>query len=143
MLLNVTIFLWYGAYLPWQDFAHNSVIPLRRLIPLGLLVLLLRRLPWVFGMHKWIPQIGHSRQAIFVGFFGPIGVSAVFYLYISLEFIQKYLSDINGVPRSDVKDLAETIKIVVWFLTVCSVVSCCRFTDSLGISICLHLMWLH
>jgi NhaP-type Na+/H+ or K+/H+ antiporter len=31
-------------------------------------------------MHKWIHQIEEARQAIFVGFFGPIGVSAVFYL---------------------------------------------------------------
>ena len=51
MLLNVSIFLWYGAYLPWKSFANNSIIPLSRLIPLGLLVLVLRRLPWVFGMH--------------------------------------------------------------------------------------------
>ncbi|KAH0601990.1 hypothetical protein MHUMG1_00869 [Metarhizium humberi] len=122
MLLNVTIFLWYGAYLPWNDFAHNSIIPLSRLIPLGLLVLLIRRLPWIFGMHKAIHQISQVRQAIFVGFFGPIGVSAVFYLYIGIEFIQQHLSDENSVPRSDVKDLAETITVVVWFLVVCSIV---------------------
>lgn len=123
MLLNVTIFLWYGAYLPWNEFAHNSVVPLSRLIPLGLLVLLLRRLPWVFGMHKWIHQIRQARQAIFVGFFGPIGVSAIFYLFISIEFIEEHLSDENGVPREDVKDFAESIKVVVWFLAVCSIVS--------------------
>ncbi|EFY93552.1 Na/H antiporter, putative [Metarhizium acridum CQMa 102] len=121
MLLNVTIFLWYGAYLPWSDFGHNSTIPLSRLIPLGLLVLILRRLPWIFGMHKAIHQISQVRQAIFVGFFGPIGVSAVFYLYIGIEFIQQHLSDENGVPRSDVKDLTETITVVVWFLVVCSI----------------------
>ena len=124
MLLNVTIFLWYGAYLPWAAFANNPVVPLKRLIPLGLLVLILRRLPWVYGMHRWIYQIRQVRQALFVGFFGPIGVSAIFYLFISIEFIEHQLSDENGVPRSDVKDLAETIKIVVWFLAVCSIVSC-------------------
>lgn len=123
MLLNVSIFLWYGAYLPWKSFTHNSIILLSRLIPLGLLVLILWRLPWVFGMHAWIRQIREVRQAIFVGFFGPIGVSAIFYLFISIEFIEEHLSDENGVVRGDVKDLAETITIVVWFLTVCSIVS--------------------
>ncbi|OAA41389.1 Na(+)/H(+) antiporter 2 [Metarhizium rileyi] len=118
MLLNVTIFLWYGAYLPWNAFAQNSVISLGRLILLGLLVLLLRRLPWVLGMHKWIHQVQHFRQAVFVGFFGPIGVSAIFYLFISIEFIQQHLSDENGVPRSDIKNLTETITIIVWFLVV-------------------------
>lgn len=123
MLLNVTIFLWYGAYIPWDHFGNNSVISTWRLVVLGILVLLLRRLPWVFGMHKWISQIEEVRQAVFVGFFGPIGVSAVFYLFVSMEFIEEHLSDENGVPRSDVKDLAETIRVVVWFLAVCSIVS--------------------
>ncbi|KAI2704638.1 hypothetical protein CBS147354_9632 [Penicillium roqueforti] len=122
MLLNVTIFLWYGAYLPWDHFGDNPVISTWRLVVLGVLVLLLRRLPWVFGIHKWIHQIEEARQAIFVGFFGPIGVSAVFYLFVSIEFIEEHLSDEDGVPRSDVKDLGETIRVVVWFLAVCSIV---------------------
>ncbi|KAK2924197.1 Cation/H exchanger [Fusarium oxysporum f. sp. vasinfectum] len=122
MLLNVTIFLWYGAYIPWKDFHDNSVIPLWHLVILGICVLVLRRLPWVFGMHKWIHQIEEVKQAVFVGFFGPIGVSAVFYLFISLEFIEAHLSDEDGRPRSDVKNLGDQTRIIVWFLTVCSIV---------------------
>ncbi|KAF5012796.1 hypothetical protein FDECE_1158 [Fusarium decemcellulare] len=122
MLLNVTIFLWYGAVIPWELFHENAVISTWRLVVLGILVLLLRRLPWVFAMHKWIPQIEEAKQAVFVGFFGPIGVSAIFYLFISLEFIEEYLSDEDGAPRSDVKNLGEMIRIVVWFLAVCSIV---------------------
>ena len=84
MLLNVSIFIWFGAVCPWYEFAHNSVIPMHRLIFLGLLILLLRRPPIVFAMHKKIHQIEEKRQALYVGFFGPIGVSAVFYrTYIS------------------------------------------------------------
>lgn len=123
MLLNVTIFLWYGAYLPWDSFADNLVLPTWRLVILGLLVLVLRRLPWIFGMHRAIHQIRHTRQAIFVGFFGPIGVSAIFYLFISLDFINEHLSDENGVARADVANLGETIRVIVWFLAVCSIVS--------------------
>lgn len=123
MLLNVTIFLWYGASLPWGSFDGNSLTPTWRLVVLGLLVLLLRRLPWIFGMHRWIHQIEEAKQAVFVGFFGPIGVSAVFYLFITLEFIEDHLSDEDGIPRSDVIHLGETVRIVVWFLVVCSVVS--------------------
>lgn len=123
MLLNVTIFLWFGAVIPWDQFDGHHLIFTWRLAVLGIMVLLLRRLPWVFGMHKWIHQIEEVRQAIFVGFFGPIGVSAVFYLFISLEFIEAHLSDENGSPRNDVEDLADDIRDVVWFLVVCSVVS--------------------
>ncbi|OTA06653.1 sodium/hydrogen exchanger family protein [Trichoderma parareesei] len=122
MLLNVSIFLWYGAYIPWTEFRHNSLIPLYKLVPLGVAVLLVRRLPWIFGLHRWIHQITGTHQALFVGFFGPIGVSAVFYLFITLEFIEKYLSDEEGNPRSDVAHLGATVRLVVWFLAVCSVV---------------------
>ncbi|KAI9038390.1 uncharacterized protein KD926_010807 [Aspergillus affinis] len=121
MLLNVTIFLWYGAYIPWDRFGDNPVISSWHLVALGVLVLLLRRLPWVFGMHRWIHQIKERKQAIFVGFFGPIGVSAVFYLFVSMEFIQEHLSDKNGTTRSDVRGLGETIRVIVWFLVVCSI----------------------
>ncbi len=112
----------YGAVCPWASFADNSVIPLYRLVPLGILVLLFRRLPWVFAVHKTIPQIEETRQAIFVGFFGPVGVSAIFYLYVTLELLRTM--EVDGVPREDVKNLGEIVNIVVWFLSICSIVGC-------------------
>ncbi|KAL6415595.1 sodium/hydrogen exchanger family protein [Ilyonectria robusta] len=121
MLLNMTIFMWFGAVCPWSDFLNNDVISIYQLIPLGILVLLVRRLPWVLAAHKYIHQISDTREALFAGFFGPIGVSAVFYVYILAEFIDKYLVDGDEV-RADVKDLREAGLVVVWFLAVCSVV---------------------
>jgi NhaP-type Na+/H+ or K+/H+ antiporter len=121
MLLNVTIFIWFGAVCPWAAFRDNSVIPIWRLIPLGILVLLFRRLPIVYAMHKYIPQIEQKRQALFVGFFGPIGVSAIFYLYISLEFLNHVTAD--GEIREDAQYLKEVLNVVIWFLVICSVVS--------------------
>ncbi|PQE12846.1 Na H antiporter protein [Rutstroemia sp. NJR-2017a BBW] len=120
MLLNLSIFIFYGAVCPWASFASNDVIPIYRLIFLGILILLFRRLPIVFGLHKLIHQIEEKRQAIFVGFFGPIGVSAIFYLYISLEFLETITVD--GEQRPDAAHLAEVIRVVVWFLTICSIV---------------------
>ncbi|QIX01671.1 hypothetical protein AMS68_007188 [Peltaster fructicola] len=120
MLLNVAIFMWFGAVCPWYSFVHNGVIPIYRLIPLGILVLLFRRLPFVLATHKFIHQIEEWRHAVFVGFFGPIGVSAIFYLYISREFLRDI--QVDGVEREDAARLAEIIEVVVWFLTVCSVI---------------------
>src|SRR5436309_38789 len=57
MLLNLSVFLWLGAVCPWPMFAHNNVISIYRLIFLGILVLLFRRLPAVYAMHKYIHQI--------------------------------------------------------------------------------------
>lgn len=122
MLLNVTIFIWYGAICPWESFATTEVVPLYRLIPLGLLILLLRRAPSILGLHKKIPQIEDIRQAIFMGFFGPIGCSAIFYLYVTVKFIRTLSPDGGATPRRDVENLEEAVNLIVWFLVVSSIV---------------------
>lgn len=121
MLLNLSVFMWFGAVCPWSSFLNNSVIPINRLIFLGILILLVRRLPIVLAMYKWIPQIDLVSQAAFVGFFGPIGVGAIFYLSISREFLRKI--QVDGEVPGDVKQVMETIQVVVWFLVICSIVS--------------------
>lgn len=121
MLLNLSIFLWFGAVCPWSSFVNNDVIPIYRLVFLGILILLFRRVPIVFAMHWNIWQIEQKQQALFVGFFGPIGVSAVFYLYVSLEFLGQITVD--GVIREDAARLKDIFTVVIWFLAVCSIVS--------------------
>ncbi|QDS76932.1 hypothetical protein FKW77_004758 [Venturia effusa] len=121
MLLNVAVFIWFGAVCPWNMFAHNSVIPIWRLVLLGITVLLFRRLPVVMAMHKQIHQIEELKQAWFVGFFGPIGVSAIFYLYVTLEYLRASVTD-HGHEREDAVKLGEIMTVVIWFLVVCSIV---------------------
>lgn len=75
----------------------------------------------MFSLHKRIYQIEGYRQALFVGFFGPIGVSAVFYLYVSLEFLHT-IKDATGAIREDAERLSETMIIVIWFLAICSII---------------------
>jgi NhaP-type Na+/H+ or K+/H+ antiporter len=122
MLLNVAVFIWFVAVDTWYEFDHNKVIPIYRLIFLGILILLIRRPPVVLAMHKRIHQIEEWRQALFVGFFGPIGVSAIFYLYISLEYLRTSVEE-HGHERADAERLGEIMNIVIWFLVVCSIVS--------------------
>jgi sodium/hydrogen antiporter len=132
MLLNVAIFIWYGAICPWRSFVANDIVPISRLIPLGLLVLLLRRPPFILGLHRKIPQIEGIRQAIFMGFFGPIGCSAIFYLYITVKFIRTLNPEGGTAPRDDVKNLEEAVNVIVWFMVVASVVSCPMFLNLFG-----------
>jgi len=120
MLLNVGIFMWFGAVCPWHLLANNNVIPLYRLIPLGILVLLLRRLPMILAFQKGIHQVEDFRRALFLGYFGPIGVSAIFYLYISKEFLREI--EYDGSVREDAAHLSEMMDVVVWFLVLCSIV---------------------
>ncbi|KAJ5477016.1 hypothetical protein N7539_007160 [Penicillium diatomitis] len=120
MLLNLAVFMWFGAVCPWSSFLHNDVIPIYRLIFLGVLILLLRRLPIVLVMHKWIHQIEHVRHAGFVGFFGPIGVGAIFYLSICREYLREITVD--GKMRADAQQVYDTVNVVVWFLVICSII---------------------
>jgi len=48
MLLNLAVFMWFGAICPWALFAHSPVIPIYRLIVLGILILLLRSVMHIF-----------------------------------------------------------------------------------------------
>ena len=127
MLLNVSIFLWYGAALPWFRFSDDTGGSMHtwQLVVLAAAVLLLRRLPWILIMHNrgWIPQITQTRQAVFMGFFGPIGVSAVYYIFVTLDFIEQHLTNEEGVPTPEAREFGELVRTVVWFLCTCSIVS--------------------
>ena len=121
MLLNLSVFMWFGAVCPWSNFVHNDVIPISRLIFLGVLILLFRRIPIVYALHGKIHQIEEFQQAAFVGFFGPVGVSAVFYLHVSLDFLAQVVA--SNKERTDAARLGDQMTIVVWFLAICSIVS--------------------
>ena len=56
-----------------------------------------------------------------MGFFGPVGVSGIFYLYVTLEFLDTL--KVGDEQRSDVENLGETTTVIVWFVAICSVVS--------------------
>lgn len=73
------LFLVLGAVLPWADWAAlgwSAVV-------FVLLLLLVRRMPVVLGGRRLLGLSG--RDAAFAGWFGPMGVSAVFYLAQSLD----------------------------------------------------------
>ncbi|KAJ5272814.1 Cation/H+ exchanger [Penicillium angulare] len=120
MLLNLSMFMWFGAVCPWRSFLDNDIIPIYRLIFLGILILLVRRMPIIFALHKYIHQIDHLSHAAFVGFFGPIGVGAVFYLSIAREFLLEI--KVDGNVREDAQQVADAAWVVVWFLVICSIV---------------------
>ncbi|KKK12450.1 hypothetical protein P175DRAFT_0532195 [Aspergillus ochraceoroseus IBT 24754] len=120
MLLNLAVFMWLGAVCPWPSFSNNDIIPLYRLVFLGILILLVRRMPVVFAMHRHIDQIENMFQTAFVGFFGPIGVGAVFYLTVCREYLRTITVD--GEVRADAQRISDAVNVIVWFLVICSVV---------------------
>ncbi|KAJ9123801.1 hypothetical protein QFC24_003577 [Naganishia onofrii] len=100
-LLNSAIFLYIGSILPWSDFGGGFYgIQPWRLVVLGISVMVLRRVPWVVALHRWIPTLPTWRESAFAGFFGPIGVGAVFYVQVALEKLPEERERLRAAPTT-------------------------------------------
>lgn len=73
LLINCATFIYIGATMPFDSF-NDAMLTLKawRLAVLGICVLLVRRLPAMLALYKFIPDIKTFREAIFAGFFGPM-----------------------------------------------------------------------
>jgi len=80
-LLVLTFFVYFGATIPWSLI---SQISLGRLFGLAIFILILRRLPFVIMFYRCTPAIKTLREAIFAGWFGPMGAGAIFYAMVAL-----------------------------------------------------------
>ncbi|GAP91545.1 putative sodium hydrogen exchanger family protein [Rosellinia necatrix] len=117
VLLNFGGFMYLGTALPWGKFHQPDTtgITLPRLLGLGVLVLLFRRIPALLVTYKAMPSAVKSwKEAVFMGYFGPIGVGAVCYL----EHTRLLFNQDN--PQE--KALVEALCPVVYFLVLVSVI---------------------
>ncbi|KAI1335713.1 Cation/H+ exchanger [Xylariaceae sp. FL0016] len=83
VLLNFGGFMYIGTVMPWSEFHQPDVTGLTwaRLVGLGFLILLFRRIPSILVSYWAMPNVCKNyKEALFMGYFGPIGAGAVFYL---------------------------------------------------------------
>lgn len=73
------VFVLLGAMLPWHVWGELGW----RGIGLAVLVVLLRRVPLLLLLRR--PLRLHTADALYLGWFGPVGVSALFYLTLEAE----------------------------------------------------------
>ena len=86
LLFNIAAFVFIGAWMPFNEFSNDELtLSVWRLIVIAILVLLLRRLPIMLALYKFIPDVKTFREAVFSGHFGPIGVGAVFISTLAAE----------------------------------------------------------
>ncbi|KAJ7022579.1 Sodium/hydrogen exchanger family-domain-containing protein [Mycena alexandri] len=120
LLFNVAAFVYVGAWMPFasfQDPAHTT-LQVWRLVVLAICILLLRRLPIMVALYRWIPDIKTAREAVFSGHFGPIGVGAVF---ISTLATQVLVDNPRSTEDPQVALLAKTIQPICAFMVLCSI----------------------
>lgn len=77
-LLNFATFLFLGAAMPWDQFhmPQSSGLTVNRLIGLGVMVTLFRRVPAMMLGYKFLGRgvCRDWREGLFLGWFGPIGL---------------------------------------------------------------------
>jgi len=70
-VLNCGCFIYIGAWLPFADYnAPQFGITPWRLVVLMIAILVLRRIPSLLMLYKFIPEISSWREALFSGHFG-------------------------------------------------------------------------
>lgn len=73
--ITLPVFALFGMLLPWHEWRSLGY----PLIAGGVGILLLRRLPIIFALRRWLGPAVERHSALFLGWFGPIGVGAIFY----------------------------------------------------------------
>ncbi|KAI1804649.1 Cation/H+ exchanger [Daldinia bambusicola] len=120
VMLNFGGFMYLGIAMPWGEFHQPATtgITYPRLFGLGILVLLFRRIPALLLTYKTMPAVVKNwREALFMGYFGPIGVGAVYYLQHTRLLFPKEKA---ASPRE--RELLDAICPVVYFLVLFSIV---------------------
>lgn len=82
-LFTIPIFVFFGLILPWQQWAALGWSSVGTLV----LILLLRRLPFLL-LTKPLLKGFSLKDAAFIGWFGPIGVAALFYCFYTYKKLQ-------------------------------------------------------
>ncbi|KAI0381097.1 Sodium/hydrogen exchanger family-domain-containing protein [Hypomontagnella monticulosa] len=119
VMLNFGGFMYIGTAIPWEEFHQPDTtgITYPRLLGLGVLVLLFRRIPALLLTYKTMPDVVKNwKEAIFMGYFGPIGVGAVYYLQHT-----RLLFPREEVASARERELLDAICPVVYFLVLFSI----------------------
>lgn len=85
---------------------------------LTILILLLRRIPVLLASYKFMPDIKTFREACFSGWFGPMGVGAVFISTLARVALPEGEAEKD---TAQVDHLRETIGPIVYFLVLSSI----------------------
>lgn len=120
VLLNFGGFMYIGAIIPWSEFnqPYTTGLTYGRLLGLGLLVLLFRRIPAILMTYKLMPAVCKNvKEALFMGYFGPIGIGAVFYVEHT-----RHLFPELGEGDAEETDLVRAMVPVVYWLVLFSIV---------------------
>lgn len=115
VLLNFGGFMYIGAVMPWDQFNRPETTGLTygRLFGLGFMVLAFRRIPAIFISYKMMPKVCKNwKEALFMGYFGPIGAGAVFYV----EHTRHLFPELGQGDAEETNLVRAMIPVVYWLV---------------------------
>ncbi|ORY15262.1 Na+/H+ antiporter-like protein Nha1 [Clohesyomyces aquaticus] len=127
LLINLAFFVYFGTIIPWNQYNAYDIIGTTpwRLVVLGILVLLFRRIPIMLMLKPFIPDIKTWREALFAGHFGPIGVGGIFVAILArAELENGTTTPLAELPEPGFEHLniIEIIWPITTFLVICSII---------------------
>ncbi|TFK75275.1 Sodium/hydrogen exchanger [Pluteus cervinus] len=124
-MLNCACFIYLGATLSLDIVWRPSLgVTPWTLVTLGAAILILRRIPAILFLYRWVPEISGWKEALFTGHFGPVsqvhmmGVGAVFMATMALE----QLPHPHDPPEGQQEILADVLRSVIAFVVLASIV---------------------
>ncbi len=120
VLMNFGGFMYIGTVIPWSEFhdPHGTGLTIPRLIGLGFMVLIFRRIPAMLITYKLMPSVvSNYKEALFMGYFGPIGAGGVFYLEYSRSLFPEL-----GKGDEEETNLVRVMGPVVYWLVFFSII---------------------
>ncbi|TPK10248.1 hypothetical protein FJ543_22225 [Mesorhizobium sp. B2-5-7] len=78
---DLPVFILVGTMLPWAAWHELGW----RAIGFAVAVLIVRRVPWWVALYRAVPEIRTMSEAVFLGWFGPIGISTIYDLLLIRE----------------------------------------------------------
>lgn len=131
LMLNSTMFVYFGAIIPWHAFSPQPIAPYLttgRLALFAFLVLCFRRIPANLATYQWIPDIRTLSEAVFCGHFGPMGLGALFMATEARAVLETGTSAVLPhpplfePPYSNTQRAIEMVWPVAAFVVLCSTV---------------------
>lgn len=91
-LFTIPIFVLFGIALPWNEWVALGWTGIALVVG----VLLFRRLPMMLAFRRFIPPLQNTADAALAGWFGPIGVAAIYYATLSVTHVGTRMGWVAG-----------------------------------------------
>ncbi|KAH0827507.1 Sodium/hydrogen exchanger family-domain-containing protein [Lanmaoa asiatica] len=120
-VLNCGCFIYIGAWLPFESYNSPELgLTPWRLVALMLAILVLRRIPPLLLLYRWVPEIMSWREALFAGHFGT--ANAIIRAIFVSALARAHLPAPENPPANQGQLLAAVIQPIVSFIVLGSII---------------------